>query len=125
MPLSTSDLDLKAASRIMRALGHENRLSLYREIAAQTQWSTTAESVICDIAASLRIGAPTVSHHVKELERAGLIITQRQGKLLTARINPSVHQWVQAFFNHSEPLPIADGGSSRLTNPSPSGDSST
>jgi ArsR family transcriptional regulator len=125
MPVSSSDLDLKAASRIMRALGHENRLSLYREIAAKTQWSTSAESVICDIAASLRIGAPTVSHHVKELERAGLIITQRQGKLLTARINPSVHQWVQAFFNPSEPLPNTDGGGSRLSNPSPSGDSST
>lgn len=94
--------DLKIASRIMRALGNENRLALYREIAAQTHWSAQADCMVCDIAASLRIGAPTVSHHIKELEQAGLILTQRQGKLLTARVNPDVQQWVQAFFNNPQ-----------------------
>ena len=33
------------------------------------------------------IGAPTISHHLKELSNADLIITERKGKLLVAQIN--------------------------------------
>ena len=47
------------------------------------------------IAATLRIGAPTVSHHLKELERAGLITTERVGKQLTARIVPETARLVR------------------------------
>jgi predicted transcriptional regulator len=51
----------------------------------------------------LKIGAPTISHHVKELEHAGLIVTQRQGKLLTARVNPDTLALVQQFFATASP----------------------
>ena len=40
---------------------------------------------VSDIIGSLKIGAPTVSHHLKELSNAGLIVTERQGKFLIAR----------------------------------------
>ena len=35
----------------------------------------------------LGIGAPTVSHHLKELSGAGLIETEKNGKFLVARVN--------------------------------------
>ena len=37
---------------------------------------------------TLRIGAPTVSHHVKTLVGAGLITVERQGRLLVRRPDP-------------------------------------
>lgn len=45
---------------------------------------------LADIIKSLNVGAPTISHHLKELSNSGLIITERKGKFLTARINKEV-----------------------------------
>ncbi len=42
----------------------------------------------------LKIGAPTVSHHLKELVNAGLIVTERQGKFLIARPVPGTWEEV-------------------------------
>jgi len=43
--------------------------------------------LIHDIAKSLNIGAPTISHHLKELSNAELIFTERKGKYVVARVN--------------------------------------
>jgi DNA-binding transcriptional ArsR family regulator len=36
---------------------------------------------------NMKIGAPTVSHHMKELVNAGLVITEKQEKFSRARVN--------------------------------------
>jgi ArsR family transcriptional regulator len=35
----------------------------------------------------LKIGAPTISHHLKELTNPELIFTERKGKFVVARFN--------------------------------------
>ena len=82
-------MDTARLSRIMKALSNENRLELYLEIARRTEidFSTEEECFISDIISCLNIGAPTISHHLKELVSAGLIITEKRGKFLVARIN--------------------------------------
>jgi len=47
---------------------------------------------------SLKIGSPTVSHHVKELVNAELITAEREGKFLVCRINPKTRDLAQAMF---------------------------
>jgi len=47
---------------------------------------------------TLSIGAPTVSHHMKELTGAGLVITERKGKFLTARINDELIRELSDIF---------------------------
>jgi ArsR family transcriptional regulator, arsenate/arsenite/antimonite-responsive transcriptional repressor len=42
------------------------------------------------IVENLHIGAPTISHHLKELSDAGLITTTKNGKFLVATVNKDV-----------------------------------
>ena len=75
-------------AKILKALSHQKRLELYLEIARHNESDFEAgecECFICDIMESLNIGAPTVSHHLKELSNADLITTERRGKFLVAR----------------------------------------
>ena len=72
----------------MKALSHPNRFELFMEISKKSQNSYKGEDCfIYDIMEKFKIGAPTISHHLKELSNADLIITERKGKLLVARIN--------------------------------------
>ena len=89
-------MNIKQAAKVLKALSHPNRLEIYLSIAKGEQESFAA-SECCSVAAiidSLKIGAPTVSHHLKELVNAGLIVTERQGKFLTARPVPETWEEV-------------------------------
>ena len=52
-----------------------------------------------DIIKSLNIGAPTISHHIKELSNAQLIFTEKKGKFLICRINENLAKEVSSLFN--------------------------
>ena len=77
-------------AKVLKALSHHKRLELYLEVARHDEKNFKArknECFISDIMESLNIGAPTVSHHLKELSNADLITTERRGKFLVARAN--------------------------------------
>ena len=77
----------KRLAKILKALGHENRLALYLGIARNKESGFTAECSVCNIVKAFRVTAPTISHHLKELANADLISTEKRGKYLVARIN--------------------------------------
>lgn len=82
-------MDTKELARIFKALSNENRLQLYLQIVKSTEKSfdTNCECFISDVISKLNIGAPTISHHLKELSNANLILTEKKGKFLVAKAN--------------------------------------
>jgi DNA-binding transcriptional ArsR family regulator len=102
--MSRKDMDERSRrlARMFRALGNENRLKLFLNLVAESQLDLARGRVHdCFLAKLLEgldinIGAPTVSHHVKELADAGLIQTQRDGKQLICSINPEALRELRA-----------------------------
>ncbi len=85
-------MDTVQAAKVLKALSHPNRLELYLQIVKtrESNFKTGCCDCFCfvsDIMKALKVGAPTVSHHLKELTNAGLITTERRGKYLVASIN--------------------------------------
>jgi len=97
--------DTKQLAKVFKALSNENRLELFLEILRvhETCFETeTAECFITDIMDSMKIGAPTVSHHMKELTNAGLVITERKGKFLAAKINDVLLSEIASLLSSGE-----------------------
>ena len=82
-------MDTKKMAKIFKALSNPNRLELYLKIAEahQTSFQSGSDCFVTDIISCLNIGAPTISHHIKELANAELITTEKRGKYLICKIN--------------------------------------
>ena len=88
-------------ARIFKALSHPHRLRIYREILKNESATIEADNGchLIDIVGSLKIGSPTVSHHVKELVNAELIVAEREGKFLVCRANPKTRDLARTLFD--------------------------
>ena len=82
-------MDTKELASIFKALSNENRLEIYLQIlnSYEESYDSGCECFVTEIIGRLKIGAPTISHHLKELSNARLIITEKKGKYLVARVN--------------------------------------
>ena len=85
--------DVDRLARMFRALSNPNRLRLFLNLLEESKLDLAKGRVHdCFLVKLLGglgdIGAPTVSHHVKELADAGLIHTQREGKQLICSVDP-------------------------------------
>jgi ArsR family transcriptional regulator, arsenate/arsenite/antimonite-responsive transcriptional repressor len=97
--------DVKRLARVFHALSNPNRLQLFLNLLEESRLDLAKGRVhdcfLVHILGNLNIGAPTVSHHVKELADAGLIETQRDGKQLVCTVKPDVLEDVAAVFRLS------------------------
>src|SRR5215469_11506701 len=78
--------------RIARALAEPRRVRILQEIG--TSPIPLAQATLLKV---LQITPPTLSHHVKELETAGLIKIVRAGKFARAILQPHV---LRAYLSH-------------------------
>ncbi len=95
-----SERDVQRLSKAFKALANPNRLQLFLNLLQQSQVEAPLHSCfLSTLLGNLNIGAPTVSHHVKELANAGLIVTHRAGKRLMCSINPEMVKKLETVFS--------------------------
>lgn len=90
-PLTGGALDEPAAeqlARVFKALGDPTRLRLVSLIAA----ADGAEACICDLTEPVGLSQPTVSHHMKLLADAGLVMREQRGRWAYYRLVPETFE---------------------------------
>ena len=94
-------MDTKKAAKIFKALSNPNRLELFFKISEmhESSFETDCECFVTDIISCLNIGAPTISHHIKELVNADLISTEKKGKFLICRVNEELIEEVSKLLS--------------------------
>ena len=99
-------------AEMFKALGNPHRLSIFHRLTCCCQPGTR-----CDVEAvrfnvgqlgeGLDIAPSTLSHHLKELHRAGLIQMERQGKQVKCWIEPRVLDRLAGFFAGTDNTPTS------------------
>ena len=94
--------DIKRLARVFKALSNPNRLQLFLNLLEESRLDLargrTHDCFLARLLGDLDIGAPTVSHHVKELADAGLIDTERDGKQLVCSVKPDAMRELRELF---------------------------
>lgn len=78
-PVTGGALDPEEAQRlasVFKALGDPTRVRLLSLIAAHPD----REACVCDLVAPVGLSQPTVSHHMKLLVEAGLVVREQRGR---------------------------------------------
>jgi len=89
---------------MFRALGNPNRLAIYARLLSccgmrQSRLSRTGiAQCVGEVGKDLGIAPSTVSHHIRELSRAGLIELSRRGQFVECCLSEEAFNELSAFF---------------------------
>lgn len=92
-------------AEMFKALGNSHRLLIFERLSRCCQPGTRCELEqaisfsVGELGEGLGIAPSTLSHHLKELHRAGLIEMERQGKRVVCWIEPETLTSLGAFFS--------------------------
>jgi len=83
----------KDIERISKALGDPHRLQILEDV-KKHGWRQCAD--ICGI---INLAQPSVSHHIKQLTDAGLLISEKEGRNIKYTIDKEVFDNYLKFIN--------------------------
>ncbi len=92
-------------AEIFKALSNANRLRIFLRLATCCKPGTVdfvdknTTAYIGELAKEVKVVKSTVSHHIKELKRVGLIRTERQGQKIACWVDPDLVDALKAFFS--------------------------
>ena len=91
-----------------KALGNSHRLAIFHRLTTCCAPGTrcSAEEAVHynvgQLGEGLDIAPSTLSHHLRELKRAGLIEIQRHGKYVECWVEPALLQAMASLFNSAD-----------------------
>jgi DNA-binding transcriptional ArsR family regulator len=98
--------------RLLAALADPTRLAIVRELAG------SSEVCACDFGSCCDVRQPTVSHHLKVLREAGIVVGERRGTSIWYRLAPDVSNRLAGIARDLIPGGLIPAGSLRQRNAS-------
>ena len=102
-------MTIKKAASAFKALAHPHRLQIFLRLSECCQAhgcdaDECARLCVGELGKGLGIGQPTVSHHLKELIRAGLIRTSKAGQSTECWVaEATLDEFAQFFLKAKQP----------------------
>jgi ArsR family transcriptional regulator len=92
----------KGLARVFKALGDENRLAIFQLLRERCAGGCEvsedgADRTVSEIAKEFDLALSTVSHHLKELRNAGLVVCEKHGKRVYCQVNATLLEDLEAF----------------------------
>ncbi|MEK6719895.1 MAG: metalloregulator ArsR/SmtB family transcription factor [Chloroflexota bacterium] len=99
---------------MLQALADPTRLAIVRQLSAD------GEVCACDFSACCDVAQPTVSHHLRVLREAGIVISERRGTWIIYRLAPEAVDRLRAIVGSLQVGGAGDGvtSGSRAARPS-------
>lgn len=91
-------------AEVFKALSNPNRLRIFLSLTSCCKPGTVgffdqgSAAYIGELADEVAVVKSTVSHHIKELKRVGLIRTERQGQKIACWVDPEMVEALHKFF---------------------------
>jgi len=91
-------------AEIFKALSNPNRLRIFLRLCTCCKPGTVgyydegSSAYVGELSEDLDVVKSTVSHHIKELRRVGLIRTERQGQKIACWVDPAKVAGLKNFF---------------------------
>ncbi|MBC8246263.1 MAG: winged helix-turn-helix transcriptional regulator [Deltaproteobacteria bacterium] len=101
-------------AEIFKALSNPNRLKIFVRLASCCAPGTVSliddehTAYVGEISSELNVGKSTVSHHIKELRRVGLLRSERRGQKIACWVDPEMVKDLTLFFDFTPVVQIQD-----------------
>ena len=99
------NINAKEMANSFKALSNPNRLQIFQRLLSCCEPGTacSADTVngfcVGELGEDLEVAPSTLSHHIKELQHAGLIKTQRRGKNIECFVDADKVRLLNDFFS--------------------------
>ena len=98
-------LDIQNLAEAFKALSNPNRLKIFLRLLSCCPLGTACaveeaqKYCVGELGESLDVAPSTLSHHIKELHRAGLVQMERQGQKVNCWVDPQRVEVLKRFFD--------------------------
>ena len=103
---NNKNISIDELAEIFKALSNANQLRIFLRLASCCKPGTvglmdeeSATAYVGELGEEVNVVKSTVSHHIKELRRVGLIRTERQGQKIACWVDPGMVDALKSFFS--------------------------